>query len=163
MSQAIEEIMTIEVPERALYLRTIGAEFSRIHSHLLWLGLTADAFGFESLFMHTWKVREKVLDIMEEATGGRVIFSACKIIAMRCTKRRKVTSASLSGVTSFSAERVPGRFLSVSSWLTRSCSSRTCFRSLSFSSPPPGTITASVDTRESYLFSLPSAHLFRKL
>ncbi len=81
--QAIEEIMKIEVPERALYLRTIWAEFSRIHSHILWLGLLADAFGFESLFMHSWRIREKVLDIMEETTGGRVIFSACKIGGVR--------------------------------------------------------------------------------
>jgi len=81
--QAIEEIMKVEVPKRALYIRTIGAEFSRIHSHLLWLGLLADAFGFESLFMHTWKVREKILDLMEEATGGRVIFSACLVGGVR--------------------------------------------------------------------------------
>ncbi len=77
--QAIEAIMNIEVPPRALFLRVMGAEFSRIHSHLLWLGLCADAFGFESLFMHTWKLRETILDIMEEMTGGRVIFSAVKI------------------------------------------------------------------------------------
>ena len=49
--QAVEEIMGIEVPERALYLRTIWAELSRIHSHIFWLGVAADAFGFESLFM----------------------------------------------------------------------------------------------------------------
>ena len=77
--QAVEEIMKIEVPERALYLRTIWAEFSRIHSHMLWLGLLADAFGFESLFMHSWRIRERILDIMEETTGGRVIFGSCKI------------------------------------------------------------------------------------
>jgi ech hydrogenase subunit E len=81
--QAIEEIMKINVPERALYLRTIWSEFSRIHSHILWLGLTADAFGFESLFMHSWRIRERILDIMEETTGGRVIFGACKIGGVR--------------------------------------------------------------------------------
>lgn len=81
--QTIEEIMKIEVPERALYLRTIWAEFSRIHSHILWLGLLADAFGFESLFMHSWRIREKILDIMEETTGGRVIFGSCKIGGVR--------------------------------------------------------------------------------
>ncbi|HWR60509.1 MAG TPA: nickel-dependent hydrogenase large subunit [Clostridia bacterium] len=81
--QAVEEIMKIEVPERSLYLRTIWAEFSRIHSHMLWLGLLADAFGFESLFMHTWRIRERILDIMEETTGGRVIFGACKIGGVR--------------------------------------------------------------------------------
>ena len=42
---AVEEVMGIEVPERANYLRTIWVEMSRIHSHLLWLGLLADANG----------------------------------------------------------------------------------------------------------------------
>jgi ech hydrogenase subunit E len=81
--QAIESIMEIKVPTRAEFLRTIWAELSRIHSHLLWLGLTADAFGFESLFMHTWRLREKILDIFEATTGGRVIFSVCKIGGVR--------------------------------------------------------------------------------
>ena len=51
------------------YLRVIWHELSRIHSHLLWLGLAADAFGFESLFMHCWRLRERVLDIFEKTTG----------------------------------------------------------------------------------------------
>ena len=77
--QTIEGLMGVEIPDRAKYLRTIWAELSRVHSHLLWLGLMADAYGFESLFMHCWRVREKVLDIFEETTGGRVIFSVCKV------------------------------------------------------------------------------------
>jgi len=81
--QAVEELMKIQVPERALYLRTIWGEMSRIHSHLLWLGLAADAFGFESLFMHSWRVREALLDIVEETTGGRVIFGSCKVGGVR--------------------------------------------------------------------------------
>jgi len=80
---AIEEIMKIEVPERANFLRVIWGELSRIHSHLLWLGLIADAFGFESLFMHTWRLRERFLDIIEETTGGRVIFGTAKIGGVR--------------------------------------------------------------------------------
>ena len=75
--------MNIPVPPRALYLRTIWGELSRIHSHLLWLGLMADAVGFESLFMHSWRVREKVLNIIEATTGGRVIFGSCKIGGVR--------------------------------------------------------------------------------
>lgn len=77
--QTIEAMMGIDIPGRAKYLRTIWAELSRVHSHLLWLGLMADAYGFESLFMHCWRVREKVLGIFEETTGGRVIFSVCKV------------------------------------------------------------------------------------
>ena len=48
-SRAVEEMMEIEVPPRAEWLRTIWHELSRIHSHLLWLGLAADAMGFGSL------------------------------------------------------------------------------------------------------------------
>ncbi len=76
---AIESIMKVEIPERASFLRTIWAEMSRMHSHLMWLGLLADAFGFESLFMHAWRIREQILDMFEETTGGRVIFSVCEI------------------------------------------------------------------------------------
>ena len=81
--QTIESIMNVEIPERAAFLRTIWAELSRLHSHILWLGLLADAFGFESLFMQSWKHREKVLDLFEETTGGRVIFSVCDIGGVR--------------------------------------------------------------------------------
>lgn len=81
--QAVEAIMNIPVPPRALYLRTVWGELSRIHSHLLWLGLMADAVGFESLFMHSWRVREKILNIIESTTGGRVIFGTCKIGGVR--------------------------------------------------------------------------------
>lgn len=77
--QAVEEIMEVEVPERAIYLRTIWAELSRLHSHIFWLGVAADAFGFESLFMQALRLREPVLDIFEETTGGRVILGASKV------------------------------------------------------------------------------------
>lgn len=80
---AIEGLMNIEIPPRAAYLRTLWSELSRIHSHLLWLGLMADAIGFESLFMHSWRIREKILDMIEETTGGRVIFGSSKIGGVR--------------------------------------------------------------------------------
>lgn len=78
-AETVEKLMGIEVPKRAEYLRAIWHELSRIHSHLLWLGLAADAFGFESLFMHCWRLRERVLDIFEKTTGGRVILSVVKV------------------------------------------------------------------------------------
>ena len=72
---AIEHMMNIEVPRRAVYLRTIWSELHRMHSHLLWLGLFADALGFESLFMQFWKIRERIMDINEATAGNRVIIS----------------------------------------------------------------------------------------
>ena len=77
--ESVEHIMNVEVPDRGKYLRTIWAELSRVHSHLLWLGLLADGFGFESLFYQCWRMREKVLDVFELTTGGRCIFSVNKI------------------------------------------------------------------------------------
>lgn len=78
-AETVEDLMGVEVPKRAEYLRVIWHELSRIHSHLLWLGLAADAFGFESMFMHCWRLRERVLDIFEKTTGGRVILSVVKV------------------------------------------------------------------------------------
>ena len=73
--ESVEHIMGVEVPARADYLRTIWMELSRLHSHLLWLGLLADAMGFESLFMDSWRIREKVLSMFEKTTGSRLILS----------------------------------------------------------------------------------------
>lgn len=73
--ESVEHNMGIIVPDRAKYLRTIWAEMSRVHSHLLWLGLLADGFGFEALFNECWRIREDVLDMLEATTGGRCIFS----------------------------------------------------------------------------------------
>ncbi len=77
--EAVEEVMDVEIPDRAKYLRTIWMELSRLHSHLLWLGLLADGFGFESLFYQSWRIRERILDLIELTTGGRVIFSVNKV------------------------------------------------------------------------------------
>jgi ech hydrogenase subunit E len=81
--QGIEEMMGIEAPPRARFLRVIWSELHRIHSHLLWLGLFADSFGFESLFMQCWKIREKILDIDEATTGNRIVISVNVIGGMR--------------------------------------------------------------------------------
>ncbi len=82
-AQGIEEMMGVEVPPRARFLRVIWAELHRMHSHLLWLGLFADSFGFESLFMQIWKIREKVLDINEATTGNRIIVAVNVIGGVR--------------------------------------------------------------------------------
>ena len=70
--QGVEALLGLEVPPRALYLRTLLCELERIHSHLLWLGVLAEHIGFTTIFMYAWRDREIVLDIMEELSGGRV-------------------------------------------------------------------------------------------
>ena len=65
-TMAVEKLFDVEIPERAEYIRVIVGELNRVHSHLLWLGLFADGFGFESLFYECWKYREPVLDVLEK-------------------------------------------------------------------------------------------------
>jgi NADH-quinone oxidoreductase subunit D len=69
--QAIEEAGGIEVPERALYIRSTVGELERIHSHLLWLGLAGHFLGFNTIWMWAWRYREDVLNILERITGNR--------------------------------------------------------------------------------------------
>jgi Ni,Fe-hydrogenase III large subunit len=77
--QGIEALMGITVPDRARFLRVIWAELHRIHSHLLFLGLLADSFGFENLFMQSMRCREDILDVMEMTAGNRILLTACCI------------------------------------------------------------------------------------
>ena len=68
---AIDDIAKVEVPERALYIRTIIGELERLHSHLLWLGLAGHFIGFNTVWMWAWKYREPVLDLFEIISGNR--------------------------------------------------------------------------------------------
>ena len=77
-TRAVEDIIPIEVPERAKYIRTIIAEGERIHSHLLWLGLAGHFLGYNTLYMWVWKLREEILDVMEILTGNRNSYAMFK-------------------------------------------------------------------------------------
>ncbi|MCK4893330.1 MAG: nickel-dependent hydrogenase large subunit [Calditrichia bacterium] len=68
---AVEDLLQIEIPPRAKYIRTILGELERIHSHLLWMGLAGHFIGYNTVFMWTWKYREPILDMMEFLTGNR--------------------------------------------------------------------------------------------
>ncbi len=74
-TQAVERAAGIEVPPRAQYIRVIISELERIHSHLLWAGVAAHELGFDTLLHLTWRVREKVLDILEELSGNRINYA----------------------------------------------------------------------------------------
>ena len=71
------------VPERALYIRTIIDELQRIHSHLLWLGLTGHFIGYNTIWMWAWKYREPVLDCFEMVTGNRNNYAMFKVGGVR--------------------------------------------------------------------------------
>ena len=77
--RAAETIAAIEVPARAVYIRTILCELERMHSHLLWAGLAVEYIGFQSLFMEVSTLRERVMDLLESISGNRVHYGMNRI------------------------------------------------------------------------------------
>ncbi|MDD1659206.1 MAG: nickel-dependent hydrogenase large subunit [Methanomicrobiales archaeon] len=92
----IEEVMQLEVPPRAQYIRTIVAELERMHSHILWLGVAAHEVGFNTLFMWTWRDRETTQDILEEMTGNRMNYGINEVGGVR----RDLTAGQISSILS---------------------------------------------------------------
>lgn len=72
---AVEKLLGIEITPRCKYLRTILAELARISSHLLWLGTSALELGAMTVFMYTFREREKIYDLFEEISGARFTVS----------------------------------------------------------------------------------------
>ncbi len=79
----IEQLTGVEIPPRAEYIRVIVAELERLHSHLLWLGVACHEIGFDTMFMYTWRDREKVLDILASVGGNRVNYGINTIGGVR--------------------------------------------------------------------------------
>src|SRR5438445_3637341 len=75
ISQAIERIGGIEVPERAQYIRVILCELNRIASHLVFLGTFATDVGATTVFLYAFREREGVLDLLEAMTGARLTYN----------------------------------------------------------------------------------------
>ena len=81
--QAVEDLAGVEVPKRALYIRTLVGELERVHSHLLWLGVAGHEVGFDTLFMYSWRDREIVMDLFAKMTGNRVNYGINTIGGVR--------------------------------------------------------------------------------
>jgi len=69
---AVEELAGLEVPERALWLRTLTLEMSRLASYIMWLGGQAGSFGMGTVGQWAVAVRDYVLDLFEAISGGRI-------------------------------------------------------------------------------------------
>ncbi len=79
----VEDLLGIDVPLRAKYIRSIIGELERLHSHLLWLGLAGHFIGYNTVWMWSWKYRESVCDILEVISGNRQHYSMFKIGGVR--------------------------------------------------------------------------------
>ncbi|HUV35965.1 MAG TPA: nickel-dependent hydrogenase large subunit [Patescibacteria group bacterium] len=81
--KAVEDLLGIEVPLRAQYIRVIVAELERLHSHLLWTGLAGHFLGYNTVFMWCWKYREPLLDLIEAVTGNRNHYATFRVGGVR--------------------------------------------------------------------------------
>ena len=77
--ETVEKLMSVEVPRRAQYIRTVLAELQRIASHCLWLGTHAMDIGAMTVLLYSFREREFVLDLFEEFCGARLTYNVMRI------------------------------------------------------------------------------------
>lgn len=69
---AVEDLLGIEVPERAKYVRVIAAELNRCIYILYWLAIYGIFLGHSTMFMWPAGDRELFIDLLEAMSGARV-------------------------------------------------------------------------------------------
>ena len=69
---AVEQLLEVEIPKRAQYLRVIHMELNRIMSHLVFLGTSALDLGAISVWWYCFRERETLLDLFEMSSGQRM-------------------------------------------------------------------------------------------
>jgi NADH-quinone oxidoreductase subunit D len=70
--RAIEQLLGIEPPVRAQYIRTMFDELTRILNHLLWIAANGLDLGAMTVFLYAFREREMILDAYEAVSGARM-------------------------------------------------------------------------------------------
>jgi NADH-quinone oxidoreductase subunit D len=76
---AVEKLLGIEIPPRAVWMRVLLVELTRLNSHLVWLGTQALDIGAMSVFLYCFREREDLLRIFEMFSGQRMMTSYIRI------------------------------------------------------------------------------------
>ena len=69
---AVERMLGMEVPVRAVWLRTLLAELNRVLNHLMFLGSYPIELGAITPIFYAFREREEIQAVMEELSGGRM-------------------------------------------------------------------------------------------
>jgi NADH-quinone oxidoreductase subunit D len=69
---AVEQLLDIEVPPRAVWIRMMFQELNRMSSHLLFQATNGMDIGAVSMMLYGWREREEVLRFYEKTTGLRM-------------------------------------------------------------------------------------------
>ena len=78
-SLAVEKLLCIEIPRRALMIRTICAELNRIGSHLIAYGTYGLDLGAFTPFLYAFREREWMMALFEKICGARLTYSYIRI------------------------------------------------------------------------------------
>jgi len=70
--RAIEQLLGIEPPERAQWIRTLFDEVTRIMNHLMWLAANGLDLGAMTVFLYCFRERENLMDVYEAVSGARM-------------------------------------------------------------------------------------------
>jgi NADH-quinone oxidoreductase subunit D len=76
---ATEKLLGLEPPPRALYLRVLLNELTRLNSHLVWLGTHAMDLGAVSMLLYCFREREEILKLFETVSGQRMMTSYFRV------------------------------------------------------------------------------------
>jgi len=69
---AIEQLLDVEIPERAQAIRILMTELNRVASHLIWIATFGLDLGAVSMMLYGWREREAILEFFEKVTGLRM-------------------------------------------------------------------------------------------
>jgi len=69
---ALEKMLGIAPPVRALYIRVMFDEITRILNHCMWLGAHALDIGAMTVFLYAFREREDLMDVYEAVSGARL-------------------------------------------------------------------------------------------
>jgi NADH-quinone oxidoreductase subunit D len=76
---AVEKLLGLEIPPRAMWIRLMLNELTRINSHLVWLGTHALDIGAMTVFLYCFREREEILKMFEMVSGQRMMTSYFRI------------------------------------------------------------------------------------
>tara|TARA_B100000686_G_scaffold346211_1_gene432407 strand:- start:223 stop:1551 length:1329 start_codon:yes stop_codon:yes gene_type:complete len=71
-SMAVEKLLDVNVPSRAVWIRMLMCELNRVSSHLLFQATNGMDLGAVSMMLFGWREREEVLRFFEKVTGLRM-------------------------------------------------------------------------------------------
>jgi len=71
-SMATEQLLGVELPPRATWIRMLMCELNRAASHLLFQATNGMDIGAISMMLYGWREREEVLRVLEKITGLRM-------------------------------------------------------------------------------------------